>query len=113
MIRHLTALSNVNNGQVVDPLKIKHGVITALKISQLSGWIDPPTHLNIDFPEHLVKVVNVAEDLSIGSKIVLESERFMSAYVDPRKYSHLGVVDEIDRMEQLKEIYHRDLEKTV
>lgn len=113
MIRHLTALNNINDGQVVDPLKIKHGVITALKISQLSGWVDPPTHLNMDFPEHLVKVVNVAEDLSVGSKIVLENERFMSAYVNPRKYSHMGTVDEIDRMEQLKEIYHRDFEKTI
>jgi DNA topoisomerase VI subunit A len=108
MIRHFTSIDNVKNGKVVDPFKIKHGVVTALKISHLSGWIDPQTHLNIDFPEHLVKVVNVAEELSIGSRIVLESERFMFAYVDPRAYRHFGAVNEIERIEQLKEVYHRD-----
>jgi DNA topoisomerase VI subunit A len=108
MIRHFTSIDNVKNGKVVDPFKIKHGVVTALKISHLSGWVDPQTHLNIDFPEHLVKVVNVAEKLSIGSRIVLESERFMFAYVDPRVYRHFGAVNELERIEQLKEVYHRD-----
>jgi hypothetical protein len=111
MIRHFTSIDNVNNGKVIDPFKIKHGAVTALKISHLSGWIDPQTHLNIDFPQHLVKAVNVAEELSIGSKIILENERFMSAYVDSRSYRHFGAVNETERMEQLKELYHRDFAK--
>ncbi len=55
LIRHFTSISNVKNGEVIDPKKVKHGEITALKISNLSGWIDQQTHLNIDFPKHLLE----------------------------------------------------------
>jgi hypothetical protein len=111
MIRHFTSIDNVENGKVIDPFKIKHGIVTALKISDLSGWVDPQTHLNIDFPKHLIRVVNVAEDLTIGSKVILENERFMLAFVDNRAYRRFGAVDEVERAEQLKEIYHRDFTK--
>ena len=111
MIRHFTSIDNVKNGKVIDPFKIKHGAVTALKISDLSGWVDPQTHLNMDFPKHLIRVVNVAEELTIGSKVVLENERFMLAFVDSRAYRHFGAVNEVERMEQLKEIYHRDFAK--
>jgi hypothetical protein len=113
MIRHITSIDNVNNQKVVDPFKIKHGVVTALKISDLSGWVDPPTHLNIDFPEHIIKVVNVAEELKVGSKMILDSGRFMSAYVDYGSYRHFGAVNEIERIEQLKEIYHHKADKKI
>ena len=108
MIRHFTSIDNVKNGKVIDPFKIKHGAVTALKISDLSGWVDPQTHLNMDFPKHLIRVVNVAEELTIGSKVVLENERFMLAFVASRMYRRFGAVNEVERMEQLKEIYHRD-----
>lgn len=111
MIRHFTSIDNVENGKVIDPFKIKHGAVTALKISSLSGWVDPQTHLNMDFPKHLIRTVNVAEKLTIGSKVILENERFMLAFVDSRAYRHFGAVDEVERMEQLKEIYHRDFDK--
>lgn len=102
MIRHFTLIANVENGEVIDPKKIKHGEVTALKISNLSGWIDPQTHLNLDFPNHLVREVYVAENLDIGSKVILEGERFMSAHVNPIAYKHFGTVDEAERAEQLK-----------
>ena len=111
MIRHFTSIDNVENRRVIDPFKIKHGAVTALKISDLSGWVDPHTHLNKDFPKHLIRAVNVAEELTLGSKVILENERFMLAFVDYRAYRRFGAVNEVERMEQLKEIYHRDFAK--
>ncbi len=103
MIRHFTLISNVKNGEVIDPKKVKHGEVTALKISNLSGWIDQQTHLNLDFPKHLMREVYIAENLDIGSKVILEDERFMTALVNPLAYKHFGFVDEAERAEQLKE----------
>ncbi len=89
--------------EVIDPKKVKHGEVTALKISNLSGWIDPQTHLNLDFPKHIMREVYVAEGLNVGSKVMLKDERFMTALVSPLAYKHYGFVDETERAEQLKE----------
>ena len=103
MIRHFTSISNVKNGEVIDPKKVKHGEITALKISNLSGWIDQQTHLNLDFPKHLIRQVYIAENLDIGSKVTLEDEKLITARVNPQAYQHFGFVDEAEELEQLKE----------
>ena len=103
MIRHYTLISNVKNGEVIDPKKVKHGEITALKISNLSGWIDPQTHLNLDFPKHLMREVYIAENLELNGKIITKDERLMSVLVSPKAYKHLGFVDEAERNEQLRE----------
>ncbi len=109
MIRHLTFLSNVKNGAVIDPTKIKHGEITALKVSNLSGFIDPQTHLNLDFSKHLVREVSVVEDLTVGGRIILDGERFMTAHVSPLAYKHLGFVNEAERAEELKKAVHEKI----
>jgi hypothetical protein len=93
----------VKNGEVIDPKKVKHGEVTALKISNLSGWIDQQTHLNLDFPKHLMREVYIAENLDVGGKVMLKDERFMTALVRPLAYKHFGFVDEAERAEQLKE----------
>jgi hypothetical protein len=103
LIRHFTLISNVKNGEVIDPKKVKHGEITALKISNLSGWIDPQTHLNLDFPKHLMREVYIAENLELGSKVIIKEEKLMAALVSPQAYKHLGFVDEAERAEQLRE----------
>jgi hypothetical protein len=103
LIRHYTLISNVKNGEVIDPKKVKHGEITALKISNLSGWIDPQTHLNLDFPKHLMREVYIAENLELNGKIITKDERLMSVLVSPKAYKHLGFVDEAERNEQLRE----------
>ena len=102
MIRHVTAIDNTKNGIVIDPLKTKHAVVTALEISDLSGWIDPVTHLNLDFFSHLVTVVFVAERLEKGAKIVMDGDKFMCASIDPCAYCHYGEVDVVNRSDQLK-----------
>ena len=111
MIRHLTSNNNVNNGEVIDPFKIKHGIVTALKISQLSGWVEPQTHLNIDFPRHLMKEVYVAESLSVGSRIILNNGRFMTAFVNNKDYQHFGAVNELEKVERLKQRYRQNSPK--
>jgi hypothetical protein len=98
----------VKNGQVIDPQKIKHGEITALKISNLSGWIDPQTHLNLDFPKHLMREVYIAENLELNSKIITKNERLMTALVSPQTYKHLGFVDEAEKTEQLREAISKE-----
>jgi hypothetical protein len=112
MIRHITFLSNAEKEKIIDPLKVKHCEITALKISNLSGWIDPQTHLNLDFPNHLIRIVYVAEKLEIGGKIILEGDTFMRVLVDPKAYKRLGMIDETERIEELKQAYHEIQTKT-
>jgi hypothetical protein len=111
LIRHFTLISNVKNGEVLDPEKVKHGEVTALKISNLSGWIDQQTHLNLDFPKHLMREVYISEKLDIGSKVILADERFMTAFVNPIAYKHLGFVDEAERAEQLREAILKKTDK--
>lgn len=106
MIRHITAIDNVKDGTVVNPLKTKHGVVKALKISDLSGWIDPVTHLNSHFFSHLINIVYVAEKLEIGAKMVMDGDKFMYAFVDPSTYGHYGEVDVVERSSQMKNAVH-------
>jgi len=108
LIRHFTLISNVKNGEVIDPQKVKHGEISALKISNLSGWIDPQTHLNLDFPKHLIREVYIAENLELNSKIMTKDERLMVAFVSPQVHRHLGFVDEAERTEQLREVISKE-----
>lgn len=96
----------MKRGEVIDPKKVKHADVTALKISNISGWIDPVTHLNLDFPRHLIREVNVAENLDIGSNVLLDGERFMTARLNPSSYQHLGFIDESERAEQLRTAVH-------
>ena len=103
MIRHFTLISNVKNGEVIDPKKVKHGEVTALKISNLSGWIDPQTHLNLDFPKHLMREVYITKNLELGSEVIIKDEKLMTALVSTQAYKHLGFVDEAERTEQLRE----------
>jgi hypothetical protein len=108
MIHHITAEDNVIDGKVVNPLMIKHGIVTAMRISDLSGWVDPATHLNLDFPKHLVRTVIVADRLEINGAILREGERYAMALIDRTSYQQYGPVDEEERQNQLKSAVHRN-----
>jgi hypothetical protein len=108
MIHHITARDNVVDGRVVDPSKIKHGIVTAMKISDLSGWVDPTTHLNLNFPKHLVRAVIVADRLEINGAIIREGEMYAMALIDRTSYQQYGPVDEEERQNQLKSAVHRN-----
>ncbi|KQB35208.1 hypothetical protein [Acidiplasma cupricumulans] len=111
MIRHITSLENTKGNKIIDPLKVKHCVITALKIYDLSGFIDPKTHLNLDLSEHLMKIVYVAKELKIGSEIILNNNTYKFVLVDQSFYKHYGPVDTEKLSEDLIKIYHKEMKK--
>jgi hypothetical protein len=56
LIRHCVEGSNVDDGQVLDPTKVRHVTMKGGKVGSLSGLIDPASHLNLDYPDHKVTV---------------------------------------------------------
>ncbi|HMA04831.1 MAG TPA: hypothetical protein VKO45_02780 [Methanomicrobiales archaeon] len=98
---HLTSIDNVVDGRVRNPAMVKHGVIDAKRIEDLSWWIDPATHLNLDFPDHLLSEVFVASRLENGARILGDANRFMYAPVDQVAYRHLGKVEPVERRRRI------------
>ncbi|MGN6707731.1 MAG: hypothetical protein ACTHKF_00085, partial [Candidatus Nitrosocosmicus sp.] len=79
-IRHCVEKSNVGDSLIVkDPLKIRHAVIKSAKILSLSGLINPISHLNLDYPLHLVKNCIIAEKFELDSKIEISNGGFIFA----------------------------------
>jgi hypothetical protein len=107
MIHHITAKDNVIDGKVVDPSMVKHGIVTGMKISDLSGWVDPTTHLNLNFPKHLMRIVIVADRLEMNGSILREGERYSMASIESTGYRQYGPVDEEERQLQLRKAVHR------
>lgn len=68
LIRHCVEESNVDDGQVLDPTKVRHVTIKGGKVGSLSGFIDPASHLNLDYPDHKVTVCVIAEKFSVGER---------------------------------------------
>jgi hypothetical protein len=97
MILHITPIDNVINGKVHDPVRVKHGIVTGNRVTDLSWWIDPATHLNLDLPRELLSEVFVVSRLEKGSRVLAEGKQLMYAPVDPRVYRHLGKVDVTER----------------
>jgi hypothetical protein len=92
MIRHITSIDNIRNGTVHDPTLVKHGVVAANRISDLSWWIDPATHLNLDHPGQLMNHVIVATRLETGARILEDGGRFVVAPVDNAAFHRYGKV---------------------
>jgi len=94
-IRHCVEKSNVETTSliVMDPSQIRHAVIKSGKISSLSGLIDPKSHLNLDYPPHLVKHCIIAEKFELGSAVEISEGSFIFAQIRPDSYQHLGKYD--------------------
>ena len=94
-IRHCVEKSNVETDSltIINPLLIRHAVINSGKVSSLSGLIDPKSHLNLDYPVHLVKNCIISEKFERGSKIELSNGGFIFAQVRPDSYQHYGKYD--------------------
>lgn len=94
-IRHCVEKSNVETTSlfIVDPSQIRHAVIKSGKISSLSGLIDPKSHINLDYPPHLVKDCIIAEKFEVGSAVEISDGGFIFAQVRPGSYQHLGKYD--------------------
>ncbi len=78
---------------IIDPLQIRHVIVKFGKLSLISGLIDPKSHLNLDYPYHLVKQCIIAERFEVGSKVEISDSRFMFADLNPDNYQHYGKYD--------------------
>ena len=94
-IRHCVEKSNIEKESmlIIDPLKIRHAVVKSGKISSLSGLIDPKSHLNLDYPPHLVKSCIVCEKFEVGSTIEISNGGFIFALFRPDGYQNYGKYD--------------------
>ena len=93
-IRHCTEKSNVDDSLIViDPLQIRHVIVRFGKLSSISGLIDPKSHLNLDYPYHLVKQCIIAEKFEIGSKVEISETKLIFADLNPDCYQHHGKYD--------------------
>ncbi len=103
MIRHITAAENVREGRLLDPAKTRHGIITGMRVSDLSGWVDTSTHLNLDLPGHLMRSAVIAESLEHGARVREKGGRMVHATVDPSAFRHRGFIDTVRRADLLRQ----------
>jgi len=93
-IRHVVAQENVDqDGDIRDPRRARHCIVVAGRIADLSGEVDPMTHLNLDFPSHQLGPCVVAERLERGATVLREDGGFRFAEPLPLAATHLGAVD--------------------
>jgi hypothetical protein len=108
LIRHCVEESNVNeNMYVIDPSRIRHVVIVAGKIASMSAYIDPLTHLNLDFPYHRVTMCVIAERFEIGARIKFSDNGLSFAIVDRSAYRHYGNIDVTQRLLDMHDAVNR------
>jgi hypothetical protein len=99
MIRHCVEESNIDENFVVtDPTKIRHVVISAGRIESMSGLIDPTSHLNLDYPDHIVSTCIIAEKFEINAKVKFNVLGLVFARVDRSTLGHYGNVDYTQRL---------------
>ena len=102
-VRHCVEAANVDeNCVVIDPLKIRHVALKAGRIEELSGYIDPLTHLNLDFSDHKIGQCIISEGFEKGAKIRYCDQGFAFAIVPQTAYRHLGFVDSTQRALDMK-----------
>lgn len=102
VIRHCVEESNVDeNGQVLDPVKVRHVTIRGGKVESLSGIIDPASHLNLDYPDHKVTVCVIAKKFSVGANIRFSEQMLLFATVSRSSYTHYGSIDYTQRLSEM------------
>jgi hypothetical protein len=96
-IRHAVARDNVDEAGVIrDPRRVRHCVVVAGRVADLSGEVDPATHLNRDFLVHQLGPCIVAERLEQGAAVLYDDEGYLIAKPSPDDLVSLGPVD-LDR----------------
>lgn len=91
--------SNIDeNYLVTDPTRIKHVIVSGGKIHSMSGFIDPASHLNVDYSLHRVTKCIIAEKFEIGSQVKIEDNGLVFALVGPSSYGYYGSVDYTQRL---------------
>lgn len=99
LIRHCVEESNIDeNYLVTDPTRIKHVIVSGGKIHSMSGFIDPTSHLNVDYTLHKVTKCVIAEKFEIGAQVKIGDNGLVFALVVPSSYGHYGSVDYTQRL---------------
>ena len=100
-VRHLTAADNVReDGSLIDPLAVRHGIIVAGRVSALAGPVDPLTHLNADFAEHGLEQCAVVDALTVGAAAHFDEAGLRQAWAADSDYRPLGRVDVQARLKE-------------
>ena len=98
-IRHCVEETNIDeNYLVIDPTMVKHVIVSGGKIHSMSGFIDPVSHLNLDYSLHKVTKCIIAEKFEIGAQVKLEDNGLVFALVGQSSYGHFGKVDYTQRL---------------
>jgi hypothetical protein len=106
LVRHCVEESNVDeNLIVIDPTKIRHGIVLAGRLQSMSGLIDPASHLNLDYPDHKITNCVIVEKFENGAKVRLGDRGLIFAIVDRSSFDHYGFVDYTQRLsDMIKEV---------
>ena len=103
-IRHCVEEDNVNEQMIIkDPTKIRHVVISEGKIKSMSGFIDPASHLNIDYPLHKVTKCIIAKKFELGSDILFGNNGFIFALVMSSHFNNYGYLDYTKNLSEMIE----------
>jgi hypothetical protein len=104
LVRHCVEAANVNEHSfVIDPLKIRHVTVEAGKIGDMSSFIDPATHLNIDFETHKADRCVIAEKFEKDATVRFSDQGLDFASVHQTAFKHLGSVDYTQRLFDMRE----------
>ena len=93
-IRHCVEENNVGENLIIkNPKEIRHIIAEEGKIKQMSGFIDPKSHLNLDYTLHRVTTCIIAKKFEIGSELLFTSSGFIFAIVTKSHFEHYGYID--------------------
>jgi len=115
-IRHCVEENNIDDNLIVkDPKKIRHVIVQGKKIKQMSGFIDPISHLNLDYSLHRITKCIIAKKFEIGSELLFNSSGFVFAMVTKSHFDHYGsmdytknlisMIDKVNELRNSKSIY--------
>jgi hypothetical protein len=111
-IRHCVEESNIDDDMnVIDANKIRHVTVVGGRIVQMSGLIDPMSHLNLDFADHRVTICIIAERFEVGSPVKIDSDGLVFANVPKSCYRSYGYVDYTQRLEDMIKAVKRNQQK--
>ena len=110
-IRHCVEENNVDDNLIIkNPKKIRHVIVQEGKIKQMSGFIDPATHLNLDYTLHRIIKCIIAKKFEIGSELLFTKSGFVFAVETKSHFEHYGHIDYtknlstmIDKVKELRD----------
>lgn len=121
-IRHCVEENNVNENLIIkNAQEIRHIIAEEGRIKQMSGFIDPTSHLNLDYILHRVTKCIIAKKFEIGSELLFNSSGFIFAMVTKSHFEHYGyldytknlttMIDKVNKLRNSKSIYTSNLKK--